>query len=421
MSSTTGMAERGSVTVIGAGIVGLCTALYLQRAGCSVTVYDAHPPGSGASYGNGGLLSPHSCTPMSMPGMLAQIPGWLLRRDGPLTLDPRHAAQAAPWLIRWVLAGRMTQVVRASQALGALHLDAIRKYRDLLGPDRFNDLIRTGGQLHVWDSPRRSERERVAESLRHELGITAQVLTSQELRAMSPALTHEVQRGIYFPEAGHTVNPMRLAATVASLLEQAGGRIVQERIHKILPAGPQNFRLLASRSDFSTPCIVVSAGIASKELLAGVRVSVPLEAERGYHMQLTEASVDVPVPVLHQDKALGAVQMEGGLRIAGWVDIAGTGRPPDEQRGNAMLRAAKSLFPGLTFGSSSFWNGFRPGTPDSLPVLSAVADRPGLFIATGHGHTGVTAGAASGELMAQLILGQATSIDMQPYRLDRFH
>src|SRR5580704_10845497 len=169
-------ASPASVAVVGAGIVGVSSALYLQRAGFAVTVLDALPPGGGASYGNAGLISVEACIPVSMPGMLKQVPRWLMDPLGPLAVRPSYFPKALPWLLRWVAAGRRERVFAASDALRALHVPAVDCYRELLGSG-FNDLIRLSGQVHVWESSEPS----AGETMYHELcrlhGVVAEPLT----------------------------------------------------------------------------------------------------------------------------------------------------------------------------------------------------------------------------------------------------
>src|SRR5690606_17652022 len=134
--------DRPTLAVAGAGIIGLCCALALQRDGHAVTVYDPLPPGSATSYGNAGLLSVDSCVPMALPGMLRQVPRWLTDPSGPLAVRPGYALRALPWLLRWVQAGRMPQVRRSAAGLNALHSTALAEYRALLGPADFAALVR---------------------------------------------------------------------------------------------------------------------------------------------------------------------------------------------------------------------------------------------------------------------------------------
>jgi len=419
-----------AVAVIGAGIIGLSVAANLQRLGLTTTIFDALPPGSSTSYGNAGMISVAAVTPMAMPGMLREIPRWLADPQGPLFVQPRYLPSALPWLLRWVRAGAMSEVRRAARGLWALHRHALEEYRDLLG-EAFSDLIQTSGQIHIWDSAKPSASERIAAQLREELGVSAQSLSATQLREMAPDLTPDISRALYFPQNGHTVNPLRLAQTIAQLFCAAGGRIVSEQCLRIVPEGSR-YRLWTHCGDHYFDQVVVAAGAWSRTLLKPLGVRLPLETERGYHVQFLadgpSGQISVPIPLLHKGRGFGASAMETGLRVAGTVEIAGLERPPDPRRIEALVANAKRLLPRLDTRNYKIWMGYRPSTPDSLPVLSALARHPGLYMAGGHGHTGVTAAAVSGRLVAQLVAqhlaGQGTGvapfIDPSPYRLERF-
>ncbi|MGH8325898.1 MAG: FAD-dependent oxidoreductase, partial [Steroidobacteraceae bacterium] len=194
------------VAVVGAGIVGLSSAVFLRRGGASVTVFDPLPPPGGASYGNAGLLSVDSCVPISLPGMLWKVPRWLMDPLGPLAVDPRYVVKAAPWLLKWARAGRMRCVLAASDALRGLHKPALEQYRELLGAEYFHDLIRTSGQIHVWDGGPESAGERVSRLIRERHGIVAEPLDPNELHQFVPEITPEIGRALFYPNNGQTVN-----------------------------------------------------------------------------------------------------------------------------------------------------------------------------------------------------------------------
>jgi len=409
-----------TVAVVGAGVVGLCTAVFLQRSGCQVTVYDTQAPGSGASYGNGGLISPHSCMPIAMPGMLRQVPKWLLDPTGPLSVDARYFLKAAPWLLRWIQAGRTKPMTRASAALHQLHQMSLDQYQALLGELHFADHIKVTGQVHVWENEQESAGDRLAREFRDLYGIRTQNLNARDVRDLIPQISPRIKRAVLYPKSGYTANPLRLVQTLAKLLVEAGGAIVQERVMKLLPQNGASYRLLTNLSDVRAARVMVAAGAWSKQLLAPLGIGLPLEAERGYHVELVKPSIGLRIPILHKEKAIGAITMENGLRIAGLVEIGGLALPPDERRQDILLKHARDLLPGLQFEKSSLWMGFRPATPDSVPVLSEVVDHPGLFVACGHGHLGVTAGAVSGRLLSQIVLKQTPLVDPEPHRLSRF-
>ncbi|MFI5020801.1 MAG: NAD(P)/FAD-dependent oxidoreductase [Alphaproteobacteria bacterium] len=413
--------EDADVAVIGAGIVGLASAVFLGRAGARVTLLDALPPGGGASFGNAGLLSIDACVPVSLPGMLRQVPRWLSDPLGPLAVDARYVVKALPWLLGWLRAGRMDNVIASSYALRALHKPGLEQYRELLGPSHFHDLIRTSGQVHVWEGAAVSSAERISRELWARHGVVTETLGPHELNQLIPEISPAVSRAVLFPNNGHTVNPQRLLDTLAMLLREAGGRVRHERVMKILPQEGAGFRVLTNNGDHRFAKVVVAGGAWSKRLLAPLGVRLPLETERGYHAMVRNPSFSLRIPVLHKTKAFGATPMEGGLRFAGTVEIAGLDIPMNERRAEAVLSQGRALFPSLRGEDVSIWMGYRPSLPDSVPVIDEVAARRGLFIACGHGHTGMTAGAVTGRLVSQLVLGAEPMIDRRPYRLARFH
>lgn len=412
---------EGAVAVIGAGIVGLASAVFLQRGGARVTVFDAVPPGGGASFGNAGLLSVDSCVPISMPGMLWQIPRWLADPLGPLAVSPRYFLKALPWLIDWARAGRMDKVIRASDALRALHNPALEQYRELLGPRHFHDLIRISGQVHVWDGERESTGERVSRELRERHGIAVEPLNEHELRQLVPGISPSIRRAVLFPRNGQTINPHRLVQCLADLLKAAGGELCQQQVMKILPEPGGCFRLVANTGNHRFEKVVVACGAWSKRLLGPIGVKIPLETERGYHVTVRNPPSTLHIPVLHKSRGFGATPMEMGIRFAGTVEIAGTDIPMNERRAEALLRQGRQLFPSLEAKDFSIWMGFRPSLPDSVPIIDEPGPHHGLFVACGHGHTGMTAGAITGRLISELVLGKPPAIDMKPYRLARFH
>lgn len=412
-------AETNSIAIVGAGIVGMSAALYLQRAGYSVSVIDPLPPGGGASYGNAGLLSVENCVPIALPGMLKEVPRWLADPLGPLAVRPSYLPQALPWLLRWIAAGRMPRVEAASAALRALHANALDRYRELLGAE-FDDIIRVSGQVHIWESPEPSPSEEIYRQLWQRHGVEAQWLGADEVRQLVPQLARTVTRAVFLPKNGHTLNPRRLVGTLARLFAQAGGTVLAERVLKLIPENPA-WRIVTSSANHRAQKIVVSAGAWSRQLLRPLAIKLPLETERGYHMMLREASVVPRLPVLSRGRGFSITPMEEGLRLAGTVEIGGLDLPMNEERAYVLLRQAKALLPGLEASDYSLWMGFRPSFPDSLPVIDEAPGRRGLYLAFGHGHTGMTGGAPTGRLVKQLVAGETPDVPLAPYGAARFH
>ncbi len=419
------MTPPPDVIVIGAGVAGLCTALHLQRGGRQVAVIDPLPPAGGASFGNAGMISADTATPIAMPGMLRRVPGWLSDPMGPLAVRPAYFPRALPWLLRWVRAGRRDRVMAIAAAMRALHRPAFAGWRELLGPDLYADLIRPVGQISLWDDAEESPGAALEREIRERHGIAAQVLAPEELRQMVPGIAPGVKRALFVPGNGFTVSPARLVRTLGALFQQEGGMLLAERAMKLIPREGGGFTVMTNAANHPAQAVVVAAGAWSNTLLAPLGLRLPLETERGYHAMLPEPSVLPRHTLSYKSRGFGLTPMEGGLRVAGTVEFAGLDAPPDERRAELLAAQARRLFPGLTHGTPSLWMGFRPSTPDSLPILGTAPGRPGLFLAFGHGHYGMTGGPASGRIVARMVLGERPDtpdgpIDAAPYAAARF-
>lgn len=412
------MSNQTSTVVIGAGVVGMATALYLQRAGHSVTVLDPLPPAGGTSYGNAGLISADTSIPIAMPGMLRKVPGWLTNPMGPLAVRPSYFPRALPWLLRWIEAGRMSNVTRISDALRALHRDALNCWRELLGNELFADLIRPVGQVRIWENESKGARA-FELSLCKRQGIPVQELDNKELRRIYPEIAPDVTEGLLLPGNGYTVSPSRLVRTLGELLCVAGGRIHAQRVTKVVPRRG-DYLLMTNEESRAAQRVVVATGAWSMELLAPLGLRLPLETERGYHAMMPSPNIQLAMPLAVKNRGFGLTPMETGWCAAGTVEIGGLSAPPNEQRAMILVEHARRLFPGLKTGEPTFWMGHRPSTPDSLPILGEAPELPGLYLAFGHGHFGMTGGPPSARLVKQIIAGEKPGIDPAPYSCRRF-
>jgi D-amino-acid dehydrogenase len=413
------IARHGAI-VIGAGVAGLSTALYLQRAGVAVAVIDALGAAGGASFGNAGLLSPDTAVPIALPGMLRKVPGWLTDPLGPLSVRPSYFPRALPWLLRWIESGRLQRVLAISDAMRALHRESLDCWRELLGPALYRDLIRPAGQVQVWEGEADTANAVVERQLRERHGIRADALTADDLHQMFPGITREVTRGLLLPGNGFTVSPQRSVQSLGELFRQGGGELINERVMKLIPREGGGWMAMTNVANRSSDHVVVAAGAWSRQLLDPLGIKVALETERGYHAMLFAPEVMPALPISNKTRAFGLTPMEDGLRVAGTVEISGLDAPPNEERAKILVQHARRMFPALTGAQVRYWMGFRPSTPDSLPILGDAPGRPGLHLVFGHGHFGMTGGPPSGRLVARLITGRAPGIDPAPYAAQRF-
>ena len=181
------------------------------------------------------------------------------------------------------------------------------------------------------------------------------------------------------------------------------------------------WRVVTSSANHLVGKVVVSAGAWSRQLLRPLGIKLPLETERGYHMMMRDATVVPRIPILSRSRGFSITPMEEGVRLAGTVEIGGLDLPMKEERAYVLLRQAKAMLPGLETSDYSIWMGFRPSFPDSLPVIDEAPGLRGLFLAFGHGHTGMTGGAPTGRLVNQLLTGEPSDVPLAPYSAKRFH
>jgi len=408
-----------NVVVVGAGIVGAVCALTLQRQGQRVTLVDSDQPGMGCSSGNGGAISPDFCVPLSMPGMLGRLPGWLADPLGPLYLDWRHVPRALPWLLRWVAAGRPARVKQISAAMRVLHSPALDLYQALLG-SRYDDLIEKTGQLYVWRNPASSASEHIARQLRESHGIAVKVLTAKDIRQLDPGLADGFVRGLFFPENAHTVDPLGLVTTMVELFEQAGGKTVRAEVRAFELRDGRALRAVCGAGAFEADAFVLAAGLASRPLAKQLGDNVPMQAERGYQAMLPDPGVRPTIKVANRDQMFGLTPMREGVRISGTVEITHPDAPADMSRAEALLRNAKRMYPSMNQAGATFWMGSRPSTPDSLPVIDQARRAGNVIYAFGHGHSGLTGAPGTAQLVAAMVSGRPPAIDATPFRRNRF-
>jgi len=406
------------IGVIGAGVIGVCTAIALQRDGHRVTIVDRQPPGEGTSKGNAAIIAAAACEPVALPGILKKVPGMLMDPLGPLAIRWQYLPQIAPWLLKFAAASRPDRVEKLSIALRALSLQSLSSYKTLLKEAGLSDMLRELGWLSIYRTEKsfRSADDELA--LQRRRGVKMEILKRHELRQFEPTLAPDFEYGVLFPENAQVVNNFRLVQELARFFVQRGGRILQAEVTGFAmgPQGPTHIR--TRDGEHAIDAVVVAGGAWSKPLTRMLGHSVPLDTERGYHVMLPDPGVMPRLPVHIADYGFVATPLEHGLRLAGTVELGGVKAPPNYARADILLTRGRTVFPGLRDGGRTNWMGHRPSVPDSVPVISG-GRHPNCFFAYGHGHLGLTYGAITGRLIADLVAGRETGLDMTPYRVDR--
>lgn len=406
------------IAVIGAGIVGVSAALYLQRDGHQVTIFDPREPGGGASYGNAGVIAVASCTPIVLPGILKRIPRMLLDSDGPVRLRWRYLLTIAPWLTQLVLATRPAKVDRTSQVLAGLLAGACGAYEQLLRLTGAQELVRPVGRLTVYATEEGYRHAAAARELAARCGVKADLLNEDEIRQLEPDLAPIFRRGIFNPNNSFVLNPKKMISRFAEAFVQAGGQIIRQSVNDIRRTGGR-WQIATDGQAYDTHTVVISAGAWSRSLCDALHIRIPLDTERGYHLMLPHSGVSLGRPVLWGEHYLNLCPMEEGIRMTAGVEFAGLDAPADYRRIRRLLPLAQQMLPELTTSPTSEWLGFRPSLPDSLPVLGRAPVHDDIVLAFGHQHLGLTLGPVSGRIVADLVAGRDPGADLTPFRASR--
>lgn len=413
-------ASNRSAVVIGAGIVGVCCALQLQRRGVQVTLVDREEPGTQCSFGNAGRIARALCTPRSLPGLAWKVPGMLLDRRHPLKVGAAHLLRNLPWFARFLRSGSPARAEAIADRLDALLAHADRAFDDLVDDPRARALIRPQGAMYVFRDPARAAAARVGVDYQIRRGHRVEMLTGGEARELEPALPADVTSAFYWPGESYVASPLGLTQRLAARLADGGATVLRDEVRGFEPRDGRSpaVRLAATRIEADT--VVVAAGAWSSGLAGRLGLALPIQAERGYHVTLPAGLGVLSRPVNFADRLVGFTPMDDGMRVVSGAEFAPVDAPADPRRIEPLLEAARDLFPDVATEGMRPWMGPRPSLPDSLPAIGAFASRRDVLFACGHGQLGLTLSAFTGELIADLATGVAPAVDPEPYRPDRF-
>ena len=412
-----------SATIIGAGIVGMSTAAFLQREGYKVTVIDRVPPGEGCSFGNAGGLAFSEIVPTVHSRMLTKIPGWLMDPLGPLTIRWSYLPKAMPWFMALARNSLPDRVKAITAARADLALRVVSDFETLLKAAGTPDLIKYQDTLRLFDNEAQYQAELPERAAKQAFGFEMKRLSGDEVRELEPAIGKSVHCGAFHGGWYFLTNPGRAVKSIAAEVVRNGGVILSDDVVSLEREGNRVSHLrLRDGGLHKLDRLVICAGAYSHLLAKQLDEKILLEAERGYHMVLPNSGVSLSRSITYARTPGAATPMEMGLRLAGTDEFAGLDAPPNYKRSDALWTKFKAVLPGLREPDeqTTRWMGHRPGTPDSLPVIGPSRTTANVWYGFGHGHMGLTWGPTTGRLIAEQMTGARSNIDLTPFRADRF-
>lgn len=401
--------------IIGAGMIGASCAHFLQRDGHAVTIVDPNEPGTGASFGNAGLISQSGVMPSAQPGLVKRIPKMLMDPTSPLVLRWRYVPRLLPWLIGFLANSRRERVERNCLATMEIFRHVLSAYDALIQETGCGELIRSAGTLKVYETDAAFEGNAFERAMMDRCGCRYQVLTPEDVRDIEPNLAPLFRHGVMMPDSRHIKNPGRLVETVAKSVFDRGGALLQERVERVDMSADGKPVVVTDAGRHETDLVVVAAGARSGKLARQLGAKVVLDAERGYHVMLPTPEKSVGNYVQLAERKFSLSQHESGIRMTALVELASVDAPPDYRRIRSLLPMAQTALPGLSIEEQSIWMGPRPSTPDNVPVIGRSPVHDSVYFAFGHSHLGMTMAPATGRIIADLVAGRDPGLDMAPY------
>lgn len=413
--------DKTTVIIIGAGIVGIATAALLAEAGHVVTVIDRSGIAEETSKGNAAALAFSDIMPLASPKILLRAPKWLLDPLGPLSIRPSYLPKLAPWLWQFWKASLPSRLEASIVAQTALMRLAETEMMALVDRAGIADMVRHDGSLELYESEAEFKATLGGWKRREQAGIAFEHVRAARLAELQPGLSPRFIAGTFVPGWKTVSEPQSFARALWAHAERLGAVFVKAEVAGLQssPAGP--VVRLSDASIRQAGRIVVAAGAWSTRLIRQItRLRIPLDTERGYNTTLPPGAFDLKRQLIFGGHGFVITPLETGVRVGGAVELAGLDLPPNYARSKSMLGKAAAFLPGLKTGGGAEWMGFRPSLPDSLPVIGLLPEDPSIILAFGNGHLGLTQSAAMGRLVADLVGGNASSIDIRACRPDRF-
>jgi D-amino-acid dehydrogenase len=404
------MTERISaeIAIIGGGVIGLATAIRLRSDGREVTIIEPNPPSSSAAYGSAGTIADYATIPVGTPAVLRNLPSLLFDRDSPLSIRQAALPALMPWLIRFAYQSLPHNYRRNAAALAPMLADALPAWRELASAAHGEDLLQESGCLYLYDSKAAFAlaSSEIAQRRCHD--VAQHLLTADEISALEPKLPPFEGGGLFFPNAAHLTDPGIMMERLVKAAKAMGVEFVKARAERVERSG-QGVRVSSPSFDLTAETVIIAAGAHSKALAAQAGDRVPLDTERGYHI---EFDMEIPLlsrPVSPAARGFYLIPMAGRLRVAGTVELGGLSAPANPGRLALLERGANAIFTKLGKPDRT-WLGFRPSMPDSVPVIRPSRGGGNVILAFGHGHLGLTLAPVTARMISQVIASYAPDI-----------
>ena len=408
-----------SIAVIGAGIIGICSAYFLQKSGFKVTLIDHNKPGTMTSYGHACTFADYACIPVNSPTIFKDLPSLLLKQNGPLAVDFKYILKNLPWALSFLKNCSKDKVEYIASSLANFLSHSRLSYDQLFEEVDVSQYINNNETLYLYKTEKEFQAAKYSIDLRIKNNVKIKKLNASEIYEIEPNIAQVYFCGLIFEGSRHTINPIKVSEKIFESFLQNGGSYINKKITLINNA-VNGITITSENNTFDFDKIIISAGSWSKELALMIGDKFPLDTERGYHVLFDSEKKLINRPVGWSQSGFYLIQIEEGIRAAGTVEIAGLQKNPNPKRLKMIETEARRIIPALGKVKST-WLGFRPTLPDSLPVIGQSPKDNNVYYAFGHQHIGWTLGAVTGKAITELVNNRNPNFDLSSFNPNRFN
>ena len=389
------------IAVIGRGVIGLAIALRLRADGREVAVVEPNEPGSGASYGNAGTIADYAIIPVATPSVLRNFVSLLLDPDSPLAIRKAALPTLFPWLARFAYECLPTRYCNNARRIAELVSDASSAWTELSAEIGASNLLNAKGCLYLYQTSKAFRAATSDIELRRSYGVSQELLSANDVLRLEPRLPRFEGGGLFFPKAVNFTDPGEVMQLLSAAVRRTGVDFIRASA-TCIARERDGVRVAAPPFEVRARTVVIAAGAHSRKLAAEIGDPVPLDTERGYHIEYDMAESPIERPVCPATQGFYLCPLRGRLRVAGMVELGGLAAPPNPQLLQALATNARRIFPELGAPSRT-WLGFRPSMPDSVPVIRPSKKGRDVILAFGHGHIGLTLAPRTARLVSAML------------------
>lgn len=410
------------VVIIGGGIIGLCTAYFLQKEGHKVTVIDKSDFSSGASYVNAGYITPSHFIPLAAPGMITKGIKWMFNSESPFYVKPRLDIDFLKWSLAFKKSATKAKVEKAIPSIKDINLFSRELYEDLKASNDFDFSYNHKGLMMYYQSDKAGEEEWIVGRRGIKEGLKVENLTKEEVKKIEMNLDLNIKGAIYYHSDAH-MTPNNFMKELKGYLLQNGVSILSNEVVLDSIVSKNKIKSISTNNKiYSADEFILATGSWSQEFAKKLNINIPIQAGKGYCINIT-SKTNITIPAILTEAKVAVTPMQGFTRFAGTMEIGGINHKINQKRVNAIAKASESYFPKVKINQKekeAAKCGLRPCSPDGLPYIGKSKNCSNLTIATGHAMMGWSLGPATGKLISELVSDKKTSLNLNPFKVDRF-